>query len=184
MTTTGSRATTQGEDAPRRTRRRWRRTVTRLVVALAVVTTVLLLAGGWYFSGEIRSGAFEVRHTQPTMNLRVVDASPHSVTLEESGDRQAALRRDDTYGLAWETGYGRVTGSPHVDGGTVTRDFVLVDGSLPAPGERARLDRDAIPADQDPPALPGGALDEVTYRSPLGRFHAWQSPGQGRTWVI
>jgi uncharacterized protein len=183
MTTTRSVPTTQDEEPFGPSRHRMRRALARIVVAVVVIT-IALLAAGWYFAGKIRSGAFEVHQPEQEMTLRVVAASPHSVTLQESGDSQAALRHSDTYGLAWNTGYGQVTGSPHTDGTAVTRDFVLIEGSLPRPGQPARLDRDAFPPDHAHLATTGLRLNQVTYHSPVGRFHAWLSPGHGHTWVI
>src|SRR5262245_60260079 len=116
MTTTRSVPPTQGEKSPGRSRRRLGRALARIAVAVVVIAIVLLLAGGWYFAGKIRSGAFEVDQAKPSMTLRVVAASSDSISLQETGDRQAALRQDDTYGLAWDTGYGQVTGSPQRTG--------------------------------------------------------------------
>ena len=188
MTTTGTEPTIGGDEASpgrqRRSPRRLRRILTRTVAAVLAVAIVLLLAGGWYFAGQIRAGAFEVHPAEVEQNLRVVAASRDSVTLAETGDRQGALRTADTYGLAWDTGYGRVTGTPHGAGSTVTRDFVLIDGTMPAPGQRAGLDRDAFPADDAHRALPGHDANEVTFQSPAGDLHAWFAPGRGRTWAI
>lgn len=163
---------------------RLRRMLTRTVAVVLATAIVVLLAAGWYFAGQIRAGAFEVHPSEVEQNLRVVAASADSVTLAETGDRQGTLRTADTYGLAWETGYGQVTGTPHAVESTVTRDFVLIDGTLPAPGQRAALDRDAFPADDAELALSGHDVNEVTFPSPAGDFHAWFAPGRGRTWAI
>lgn len=186
MTTTGTEPTIGGEDAPGRQRgpRRLRRILARALAGVLAVAVVLLLAGGWYFAGQIRAGAFEVHPAGNAQNLRVVAASPTSITLAEPGDRQDALRKADTYGLAWDTGYGQVTGTPHVVGSSITRDFVLIEGTMPDPVQRASLDRDAFPADEVQAAIPGHDVKEVTFGSPAGQFQAWFAPGRGQTWAI
>ena len=163
---------------------RLRRMLTRTVAVVLATAIVLLMAAGWYFAGQIRAGAFEVHPSEVEQDLRVVAASADSITLAETGDRQGTLRTADTYGLAWDTGYGQVTGTPHAVGSTVTRNFVLIDGTLPDPGQRAALDRNAFPADDAELALPGYDVNEVTFPSPAGDFHAWLAPGRGRTWAI
>ena len=85
-------------------------------MTLVVVVTVFLLGGGWYFSGQIRSGALEVHASPNEMTLEVMSVSPTSVTLTETGEREDPLRHDDVYGLAWSGGYGQVSGEAQVSG--------------------------------------------------------------------
>ena len=160
-----------------------RRVLVRVILAVLALSVLLLFAGGWFFSGQIRAGALDVHAGSDQMTLRIVTAAAGSVTLEETGVSQRPLRRDATFGLAWETGYGQVSGRASVDGTRVTRHFVLLAGSPPTSAEPARLEREAFP-DDDPAAALGGPVHEVTYASPGGRFAAWFSPGAGTTWAI
>jgi hypothetical protein len=156
-------------------------------VAVVLAAAVVLLAAGWYFAGQIRAGVFEVHPSEVEQNLRVVAASADSVTLAQTGDRQGTLRTADTYGLAWKTGYGQVTGTPHAVGSTVTRDFVLVDGTLPAPDSGLRWTGTRSP--RMTPSWP--CPDTTSTRSHSRRPPVTSTPGSllapagpGRSWCM
>ena len=168
--------------APRAPRGRTRRFLVRLLTALVVIVTVATVGGAWFFSGQIRAGALDVHAPSDEMTLRVVMASARSITLEETGERQEPLRHDETYGLAWDSGYGQISGAARVDGNHVTRRLVLLKGSPPTDGQLARLERDAFP--DDPASVLGVPVKQVRYRSPAGAFAAWFAPGKGHTWAI
>ena len=160
--------------------RRALRALAGLIAVVLVLGVVLLLAGGWYFSGEIRSGALEVRTTTAPLDLSVSAVSASSVTLEPTQERPDALDDDATYGLDWPGGYGHVR-EVLTPGEEVTRRLVLLSGDAPVPGQRARLRRDAFP---DPRTAVGTAASEVSYSSDAGTFAAWFVPGKGSTWAV
>jgi uncharacterized protein len=175
-------SSTAEPSAPRAPRGRTRRVLVPLLTALVVIATVAMVGGGWFFSGQIRAGALDVHAPSDEMTLRVVMASARSITLEETGERQEPLRHDETYGLAWESGYGQISGAARVDGNHVTRRLVLLEGSPPTDGQLARLERDAFP--DDPTSVLGVPVKQVRYQSPAGAFAAWFAPGKGHTWAI
>src|SRR5262245_3689840 len=150
--------------AGRRTGKPMHRTMrglVRVLVVGSVTLLVLLLAGGWFFSSQIRAGALDVEPASDEMTLRVVEASASSMTLTETAGVEDPLRDRATYGVAWDTGYGQVSGPARVHGSEVTRDFVLLAGSLPGDGQEARLDRDAFP--EDPSLTLASPVEDVTY---------------------
>lgn len=149
-----------------------------------VLLVVFYVGGGWYFSGQIASGALDVRHADE-FALDVVAVDPHRVTLEvrDGAPEQPALESAMTYGLAWEGGYGHVSGAAVPTAGGVTRQLRVLEGDQPEVGERARLDRDAFPGD-DPTLSVGKPVREVRYTSGRRELPAWFVPGQGDTWVV
>ena len=123
------------------------------------MAVVLLLAGGWHFSGQIRSGALEVGPASVERDLKVVQVGAGAVTLAPgAGERAQELDEDTTYGLGWPTGYGQVTDVVQA-GEQVTRRLGALRGPPPAPGQTAALRRDALP---DDPAVALAGLPKIT----------------------
>jgi pimeloyl-ACP methyl ester carboxylesterase len=151
-----------------------------LLLVVLGVAAVLLLTGGWYFSGEIRSGALEVKPRTLDRDLRVVTSSASRVSLQAVDERSDELAEETTYGLDWPGGYGHVR-DVVVPGEVVTRQLTVLSGSSPAPGEPAGLRRDAFP---DPATALGTPVREVAYRSDAGEFRAWLSSGGSTTWAV
>ena len=168
-------------DAAAKRGRRLRALRVLLVTAL-VLTAVFLLGGGWYFSGEIRSGALEVRTTEPELDLEVVTASATAVTLRPTDGPADALDDDVTSGLQWPAGFGQVTDVLSADGGVVTRRLELLSGTAPEQGDRARLVEPAFP--DDPRTFLDAPVREVTYRSGDRDLAAWFAPGDSTTWGL
>ncbi len=161
-----------------------RRSAAWLAGIIVVLVMVFYLGGGWYFSGQIESGALDVRHDQePTLNVVAVDGDRVTLEVRENAPEQPALDSDMTYGLAWDGGYGRLVGSAETTGGGVTRRFRVLEGRQPEVGDQARLNRDAYPGD-DPALGVGEPLREVSYTSGDKKFPAWFVPGRGGTWVV
>jgi uncharacterized protein len=164
---------------------RHRRVLRALVAGVAtvvVLAVVLLLAGGWYFAGEIRSAALEVRAPSVSYDLEVTATAASGVTLRPTEERPGRLAAATTYGLDWPDGYGQVTGVVgSAAGSEVTRQLAVLSGEPPAPGDPARLLRDAFP---DPRSAVGTDVREVSLRSDGGSFPAWQAPGPSDTWAV
>ncbi len=154
--------------------RRW------LVVAVFGLVLVFYAGGGWYFSGEIRREALEVRPSEPTYDLDVVAADDHEVTLRPVGDADPTLTRPGIFGLSWPGGYARVGAVVAEDGGQVTRG--LVDGPAPPVGVAATLDPFAF--DGDPRSALGVPFRDVVIPGPLGDLPAWWILGSRDYWVI
>lgn len=161
-----------------------RRKVTRVLAVVVLVVGLFYVGGGWYFAGQIDSGALAVRHS-PDKTVEVVDATARRITLDETGGHVAALGTDMTYGLAWDSGHGEVSGPPiRTSGSEVTRAFQVTAGKPPTSRERVAVDREVYPPDEDPGEDLGTPVREVHYTSPAGSFGAWFVPGRGDTWAI
>jgi uncharacterized protein len=175
-------------DAPPRRRRGPRRLLVVLSV-LVLLAAALFVGVAWYYAGEIRSGALAVDRSPrpPSTDTVVESADGGQVVLIRSGEPVDGdpLLRADTDGLVWDGGSGVVSGNPEVrDDGSVVRDLVIVDGSVPADGTEADLRGDVwtdpggahgVPyEDVDLPCGPGGD----------GRCPAWSVPGESDTWMV
>lgn len=148
---------------------------------------VVHLAGGWYFSGRIRTDGLAVTPYPVENHLTLSPGAAGTMSIRSTDTSESTmLRAPSTYGVKWEGGYGRVSG-PVVEQArdSVVRRFEVVTGSAPAPGTRASLDLVAFP--DDPTFALGPEVREVSYTSPLGTFPAYFAPGSGgdeRTWAI
>ena len=188
--TTSSAGRTGGyRPAVTETSRAPRRGLRRVLVALGVLVIlalVLLGGGGWYYAGEIHSGALEVRPGARTLEPdTVVESVPDgSVVLrrtDEVGDDDP-LRSPETYGLWWDGGAGVLSGPPGIrDDGAVERSLEVVDGDPPAPGTPADL-RGEVWA--DPSVAYGTAYEEVDVPCGDGTCPAWAVPGESSTWAV
>ena len=169
--------------------RRRRRGLRRLLVALgvAILLAILLLGGaGWYYAGEIASGALDVetpsRTLDPDMVVESVDGGKAVLRRTDDVSGEDPLRGDDTYGLVWDGGAGVVSGPAEVrDDGSVRRRLEVVDGSAPAAGTPADLRGDVW---TDPRAAYGVDYDEVEIACGGGTCPAWLVPGESSTWML
>lgn len=155
----------------------WLPRVLRVVGGAVALVLLLLLAGGWYFSGQLNADGLAVHPSSPQDDVAVVAVSASSITLRETGERVPDLHADGTYGVRWATGFGQVSGR----GGT-TRPFRLLSGTLPAVGAAAGLDNDAFP--DDPRVALGVTPQQVVYVSDAGTFPGWYVAGPSTTWVV
>jgi pimeloyl-ACP methyl ester carboxylesterase len=168
-------------EVPRR-----RRPLRRIVVVLAVLVVlgaVLLGGAGWYYAGEIYSGALAVdpgpRGLVPDTVVTSLDGG--RAVLDSTADDDP-LRRPETEGLVWQGGAGVVSGAPEVgDDGSVARSLEVVAGSPPTPGTPADLRGDVW---TDPNAAYGVAYEDVDVDCPRGSCPAWFVPGDAGTWLI
>ena len=154
---------------------------------LAVLLLVLLLhaVGGWYLSGRIRDDVLEVRAYPVERHLTLGDVTERTVRVSSSDPAEVAMvQAPSTYGIRWDTGYGRISGRVLArDGAAAVRRFELVTGEAPTEGTRAELDLVAFP--QDPALALGPRVREVAVTSPLGRFPAYLAPGsRAGTWAV
>jgi uncharacterized protein len=165
--------------------RRWLRRLLWSVLAVVIVLTVAFFAGGgWYFAGQIRSGALAVEPAAaipPYNDVQVVGVSHGQVQLRARGD-QPALFKPELYGIAWQGGIGRLGAPATVSGGVVTRPLTVTAGSAPRVGQLAALDRACYLG--DPRTALGIPMQDVVVHGPLGPLPAWYFPGRGSTFVI
>jgi uncharacterized protein len=165
--------------------RRWPRRLLWSALAVVIVLAVAFFGGGgWYFAGQICSGALKAEPAGPMRaynDVRVVGVSAGQVQLSAIGD-QPALVRPELYGIAWHGGTGHLGASVTRSGGVVTRPLTVVSGSPPAVGQPALLDRAYFLG--DPRTALGIPVRDVVVRGPLGPLPAWYFPGRGDTFVI
>ena len=161
----------------------------RIAAWLIALILFLVLAfytfGGWYFSGEIYSGALQV-HPPEVGDLDVTLDRGEAETLVLRGDDDAVnLLEDGRFGLMWESGESLVDGilSSDTAGGqsTVYRGRVP-DEPIPAPGSAVRLD--SYVWSGDPDTALGIPFTEITYQVEGGRANAWYVEGSSDTWMI
>jgi pimeloyl-ACP methyl ester carboxylesterase len=166
--------------------------VRRLVLGALLLLLVFHAGGGWYFSGQIRTDALEVKTYPDENNLRVSPIAFGTLSIQSRDDDELEmLRAPSTFGVEWKGGYGRVSGPVVSEAADrVVRRFEVVSGDPPADGTTANLDLAAFP--DDPETALGPGVREVEYTSPRGRFPAWfvaggtgpQTQRQSGTWAI
>jgi len=159
--------------------------ITWLVVLVLILVLAFYAIGGWYFSGEIYSGALQV-HPPETGDLDITLDRGEAEALVLRGDENAVnLLEDGRFGLMWESGESLVDGIVSFDtaGGqsTVYRQRVP-DESIPAPGSSVRLD--SYIWSGDPQTALGIPFTEITYQVEGGSADAWYVEGSSDTWMI
>ncbi len=153
-----------------------------LALLLAILAAVWL-AGAWHLSNRIRRRVLEPRTRGGARPLEVLKVQSDRLTLgvlPETGSSRR-WRQEGLWGLRWPEGYGQVGKILHLEKRKVTRSLRLLNGD-PAPGTQVTLTSFAFP--DHPEEAFGLPVQPVRYRSPLGRFPAWLSPGSRSTWVV
>jgi pimeloyl-ACP methyl ester carboxylesterase len=160
------------------------------VVLLIVFASLAILAlfygiGGWYFAGEIYSGALQV-HVPSDGPLDITFDRGEADTVVLRGDDDSAnLLEDGQFGLVWESGRSLVGGieSAETPGGVSTVHRQRIAGEeIPAPGSPARLD--PFIWHGDPLTALGIPFTEIDYPLEGGRAGAWYVEGTTSTWAI
>jgi pimeloyl-ACP methyl ester carboxylesterase len=156
----------------------------RALVGIVLVLTLAHLAGGWYFSNRIFTGALDASKPwewEYTVLINDVfidpDGSGNTVTLLDVNDNED-LRSSGTFGLLYDGGFGLMTGAPVIVGNRVTRDFEVTSGQPPGLGAAAAINSFAYPPEPLPP------MREVTYPGELGELSGVFQPGTGSVWGI
>jgi uncharacterized protein len=179
-----ARGSGAGVPATRRPRRWWRRLLWSVLAAVVALALVFFAGGGWYFAGQIQSGALAVEPGTALpayTDVRVVGVAPGLVRLRAIGG-QPALFKPMLYGIAWAGGFGHLGASAATSGGVVTRPLTVVSGSAPRVGQLAGLDTSYFLG--DPSTALGIPMRTVVVPGPLGPLPAWYFPGRGSTFVI
>lgn len=156
----------------------------RALIGIVLVVALAHLAGGWYLSNRIFTGALDASepwewdYTVLVNDVFIApDGSGDTVTLLDVEDNED-LRSSGTFGLLYDGGFGLMTGEPVILGNRVTRDFELTSGAKPALGAMAAVNSFAHPPEALPP------MREVTYPGELGELSGFLQPGTGSVWGI
>ncbi len=155
-----------------------------MLAVVAVLAVAFFGVGGWYFAGQIESGALAVKPAGPLPadnDVRVIGVSGVQVTLRAIGD-QPALAKPMLFGIAWPGGFGQLGTAVTVSGGVVTRPLTVTSGLAPRPGQAAALSNAYYLG--DPGKALGIPVRDVVVHGPLGALPAWYFPGRGDTFVI
>jgi pimeloyl-ACP methyl ester carboxylesterase len=161
----------------------------KVVAWLILLILILVLAfyaiGGWYFSGEIYSGALQV-HPPEDGDLDITLDRGEAEALVLRGDDEAVnLLENGRFGLMWESGESLVDGilSSDTAGGQSTVYRQRVPGEpIPAPGSSVRFD--SYIWSGDPQTALGIPFTEITYQVEGGNADAWYVEGSSDTWMI
>ena len=151
-----------------------------LIAVLALLFVIADVSVGCYYASQINNDGFVVSNDPDEFDLRVETAGEALITLRHTGESEDLLD-PAMWGVVTSEGYGRLGSIVGSDASTVTREFILIDGTITA-GQPARLDKYAYPG--DPLTARGLAFEEVTYDPPLGPMAAWYIAGSTDTWVI
>ena len=160
-------------------------------IVLWIVLAILLLVlafyglGGWHFSNEIYSGAFEVHPPEaPEFDITLDRGEAEAVVLRADPDA-TNLTEDGLFGLLTESDATLIDGiiSAETSGGISTvRRSRVPDEPVPAPGSAVRLDAFVWPG--DPRTALGLAFEEIELEIEGGQAGAWYLEGTSDTWMI
>ncbi len=156
-----------------------------VVIVLVVLGILFYGGGGWYFSNQLYSlglsGAAR-RSLKPSYTIPVASVSSNSIVLDISASTPYEATTSGTWGLQWPNGYGQIStisnSSPH----SVKRDFKLVTGTDPTPGQKVAVDAETYLG--NPKVAFGIDYKQISYKGPLGSYPSWFIPGTGTTWAI
>ncbi len=164
-------------------------TLVRVLLVLVFVFILLVVAGGWYFSNQIESGALAPPMPGETYDW-TIDETGSAVTLSApSGTDQAGERGRS--GLWWPNGYVQSLdlATTADDGGTVV-DIRSMEPGQTGPPVDTDVKVDMYYYRGDPQTVHGYTFETVYYTSDVGTFPAWflpsaqpTSPNSG-TWAI
>ena len=152
------------------------------MAGIVIVLALLLLAAAWYYSGEIRRGALQVKPpSTPAYEVEVLAVGEDTITLERTesaGDLMAA----GMWGVRSRDGYGRLGKIERVRENRVVRRYDRLSGASLEPGDEVAIESAAFPS--DPETAHRLDYEAVEYRSELGPTPAWLVPGSRPTWVV
>jgi uncharacterized protein len=179
-----SQATPPSQPRARRKNRSLVGSLIRWLAVVVAVLAVLFLVGGWFYSGQIESGALAPPTNEPPDYAWNVIDSGSSVALQGSEDTDQAGQAGFS-GIEWDGGYAQSTGltsSGETGDGWV--DVRAIDPATPPPVIGTDVRVDPYYWRTDPEQAFGIPFDDVTYTSDVGTFPAWYIPGSSDTWAI
>ncbi len=155
----------------------------KLLGVLLLLFVVFHLAGGWYFSEELRNDALVADYEPDTPDVLITTVSGGEVTLQAVAGTEPELETPGVVGLDWTTGYGQLQPQFTVTAdGSVVRQLQRLAGEPPTPGMVATIEGYAFPT--DPSVAFGIDFTEVEYQSALGPIRAWKILASGDTWIL
>ena len=178
-----SQASSPGQPRVRRRRRSLLGNTLRVLAVAVAVFAVLFVAAGWYFSGEIESGALEPPKSEPPAFDWEVTGSGRTVSLlaPASTDQAGEAGRS---GLWWADGYaqsGDLVRSEDTSEGWL--DVRSLEPGSTGPPEGADVKVDFYYWRGTPEDI-GIPYETVQYTSDVGTFPAWFIEGESDTWAI
>jgi len=161
----------------------------KIVVGLLFLLILLLFVfyglGGWHFSNEIYSSAFEVGPpTEPELDITLDRGEADAIVLQGSPDA-GYLTDDGRFGLVSESTSGlvdRILSAETSNGINTVRRARVVGEPIPAPGSPVRLD--PFVWQGDPETALGIPFEEIEFDVEGGKAPAWYVKGTTDTWMI
>jgi uncharacterized protein len=156
-----------------------------IALFLLLVILGLFIAVSWYFSNALISVApYTLQPEFKILEVLPNTANLSQVTLPEPPNKNqfANTRREGTYNLLWETGYGRLGKILGGSSGRVVRELALTSGELPKAGDDARLE--SFVFRNDPKIDFDIDYQEVRLVSDAGRLQAWWIDQNSETAVL
>ena len=150
----------------------------RAVLVLVLLAGLVHIGGGWYAADLLKRDGLDVRPWPITMDLKITQVSPTSITLKDPDDPNIQARSSATFGLEWPGGYGEISGKPKISGDLVTRHWTPVQGAATV-GTKTSIDQNTK---FEATLNPGEQV--VEFPSPLGTMDARFYQGSGTTWAV
>ena len=159
--------------------------VVGLLFLLILILFVFYGLGGWHFSNEIYSSAFEVGPpTEPELDITLDRGEADAIVLQGSPDA-GYLTDDGRFGLVSESTSGlvdRILSAETSNGINTVRRARVVGEPIPAPGSPVRLD--PFVWQGDPETALGIPFEEIEFDVEGGKAPAWYVKGATDTWMI
>jgi len=158
----------------------------RVASWVVVVGAILFVAGGFYYSNEIRDGALIPPESYDRdFNLSVTAVAGDRISITDSGSDDQ-MTQPGVQGIEWDSGYAttdELISSTETESGDITDVRTIADGgAAPAVGTEVRLDPYSFPV--DPEQAFGIPFETVRYTSDIDSFPAWFIEGGSSTWAI
>jgi hypothetical protein len=137
--------------------------ITLLIIAAAVFALL------WYFSSQLLVP--QPYSLQP--EFKILEVSENTVTLPAPPNKNqfANTLREGRYNLLWENGYGELGEILEQTPVQVKREFSLITGDMPKPGDDARMETFIFR--RDPKQDFDIDFEELRLVSDAGRLQAW-----------
>lgn len=159
--------------------------VVGLLLLLVLILFVFYGLGGWHFSNEIYSSAFEVGPpTEPELDITFDRGEADAVVLQ-GGPNAGYLTDDGRFGLVSESVSGlvdRILSAETSNGINTVRRARIIGEPIPAPGSPVRLD--PFVWQGDPETALGIPFEEIEFDVEGGKAAAWYVEGTTDTWMI
>ena len=158
----------------------------RVTAWIVVVGALLFVAGGFYYSNEIRDGALIPPESYDhEFDLSITAVAGGRVTITDTGSSDQ-MGQPGVQGIEWEDGYvttDELVSSTETESGDRTDIRTIVEGgTAPIVGTDVRLDPYSFPV--DPNEAFGIPFETVRYNSDIDSFPAWFIEGGSTTWAI